>query len=134
MITSSCCSRRVGEGTGDGRKVQAPGRPADIRPHPQQPPACAGLCWAACSRSHSAANTAAWAARSRAKATACAGMAVRSALSPGLSSGQFVALPLLDEPVELPYVLAYRSGVRLLPVVERFRRVLLEHVGRLMAA
>jgi DNA-binding transcriptional LysR family regulator len=57
------------------------------------------------------------------------GMAVRSALAPGLASGQFVALPLLEEPVELPYVLTYRSGVRLLPVVERFRRILLDHVA-----
>lgn len=59
------------------------------------------------------------------------GMAVRSALAPGFASGQFVALPLLTEPVELPYVLTYRSGVRLLPVVERFRRILVEHVSRL---
>jgi DNA-binding transcriptional LysR family regulator len=59
------------------------------------------------------------------------GMAVRSALREGFSSGQFVALPLDEPRVDLPYLLTYRSGVRLLAVVDRFRRVLIEHVSRL---
>jgi DNA-binding transcriptional LysR family regulator len=59
------------------------------------------------------------------------GLAVRSALREGFSSGQFVALALDEPRVDLPYLLTYRSGVRLLAVVDRFRRVLIEHVSRL---
>jgi DNA-binding transcriptional LysR family regulator len=59
------------------------------------------------------------------------GMAVRSALREGFDRGEFVALEVPEPRVELPYVLTYRSGVRLLPVVDRFREVLMRHVGRL---
>lgn len=57
------------------------------------------------------------------------GIAVRSALREDLASGQFVALPVVGQRIDLPYVLAYRSGVRLLPAVERFRRLLVRHAA-----
>ena len=59
------------------------------------------------------------------------GLAVRAALREGLASGEFVALPVIEPKLELPYVMMYRAGVRLLPVVERFQRVLHEHVAGL---
>jgi DNA-binding transcriptional LysR family regulator len=55
----------------------------------------------------------------------------RTAVREGLDSGRFVALPPIGQRIELPYILAYRSGARLLPVVERFLRVLSEHIARL---
>jgi DNA-binding transcriptional LysR family regulator len=59
------------------------------------------------------------------------GLAVRTALREGLESGQFVALPSIEQRIELPYVLEYRAVARLLPVVDRFRRVLIDHIARL---
>jgi DNA-binding transcriptional LysR family regulator len=58
------------------------------------------------------------------------GLGVRTGLRESLESGQFVTLPM-ERHIELPYVLEYRSRVSPLPVVERFRRVLLEHIAHL---
>lgn len=58
------------------------------------------------------------------------GVAVRSALRDGLASGQFVALPASESRIQLPYILMHRSGVRLLPLVEQFLSILVDHASR----
>lgn len=62
------------------------------------------------------------------------GIAVGTSIRDGVAGGQFVALSLLDQPVRLPYVMLCRSGVRLLPVVERFLGVLTEQLARLQVS
>jgi DNA-binding transcriptional LysR family regulator len=56
------------------------------------------------------------------------GLGVRTAVRDGLASGQFVELPGFGGRVDLPYFLAYRDGV-LLPVVERFRQLLVRQAA-----